>query len=165
MYCVLIFMFSDSRREEKRLLNWTLGYSNRLYLHYSIGKSYVNVIFVYSCRYQYFNFDTMSMENNIGLLILICFNKLIDCIVNISWSILLEHVSADLTYVWPNSWSTLFRFREVPVSNLGPETIYPYLGISWLSSVPSAKFRDGNHDRFLPIRHSLITLWFDVIYS
>jgi hypothetical protein len=37
----------------------------------------------------------------------------------------------------------LFRIREVPGSNRGPETGYPGWGSSWLSSVPPGKCRDS----------------------
>jgi hypothetical protein len=48
----------------------------------------------------------------------------------------------------------LLRIREVPRSNLGPETGYPNWGFSWFSSVPPGECRDRSlklsHDRFLP---------------
>jgi hypothetical protein len=50
--------------------------------------------------------------------------------------------------------------REVPGSNLSPDTGYPDLGFSWLFSVPPGKFWDITlklgHDRFLPTPFQLI---------
>jgi hypothetical protein len=61
---------------------------------------------------------------------------------------------------------TLLYIRDVPGSNLGPETGCPDRGLSWFSSVPPGKCRDSIlkiRPRPIPsksfsIRHSLITL-------
>jgi hypothetical protein len=48
-------------------------------------------------------------------------------------------------YKWRNlvvEWLTLLlRIRELPGSNLGPETSIPDWGVSWLSSVPPGEYR------------------------
>jgi hypothetical protein len=38
----------------------------------------------------------------------------------------------------------LLRIREIPASNLSPETDYPDRDFSWFSSVPPEKCRDSN---------------------
>jgi hypothetical protein len=60
-------------------------------------------------------------------------------------------------------WLThLFRIREVPGSNLGPDTGYPDWGFSWFSSVLPGICWDNtlklDHDRFLPHPCQLIIL-------
>jgi hypothetical protein len=53
----------------------------------------------------------------------------------VAWSLLQNVLVRWLTF--------LLRTREVPGSNLGPETGYPDWGISWLSSVPPGKCRNS----------------------
>jgi hypothetical protein len=58
--------------------------------------------------------------------------------------------SSNVVFAW---LTLLFRIREFPGSNHGPETGYPDLGFSLFSLVPSGKFRDSTlqlgHDSFL----------------
>jgi hypothetical protein len=63
-----------------------------------------------------------------------------------------------LSFRVPNvvvEWVTpLLRIRNIPGSNLGPETGYLDCGISWFLSVPPGKHRECTsklgYDRFLP---------------
>jgi hypothetical protein len=52
------------------------------------------------------------------------------------------------------SLTLLIRIRNVPGSNLGPETGYTNCGFSWISSVPPVKYKDSTlklgHERLLP---------------
>jgi hypothetical protein len=99
-----------------------------------------------------------------------------------------------LTFIFPSPWSSewfmkmdtflgpnvlvecltlLLRIREVPGSNLSPETGCPECWFSWFVSVPAGECRNSTLQfrprplpaKFFPIYHSLITLSFDAVYS
>jgi hypothetical protein len=68
-------------------------------------------------------------------------------------------------------WVTpLLRIREVPGSNIAPETGYSDWGFSWVSSVPPGECRIDILKRprplpskFFPIHHSLVSVSFHAI--